>query len=75
MQKYLESTDIIDYHDENIQALAKELLDGASDDESLVKKCYEWVRDNINHSGDCKDNITTCKASDVLKYEVKMSLT
>ena len=27
------------------------------------------MRDNINHSGDYNDNITTCKASDVLKYK------
>ena len=68
MQKYLEATDIIDYHDENIQALAKKLSLGTSDDEAIAKSCYEWVRDNIHHSGDYKDDITTCKASDVLKY-------
>ena len=68
MQKYLEATDIIDYHDENIQTLAKKLSLGTSDDEAIAKSCYEWVRDNIHHSGDYKDDITTCKASDVLKY-------
>ena len=68
MQKYLEATDIIDYHDENIQALAKKLSLGTSDDEAIAKKCYEWVRDNIHHSGDYQDNITTYKASGVLKY-------
>ena len=68
MQKYLEFTDIIDYHDENIQALAKELSLGTSDDEVIAKKCYEWVRDNIHHSGDYKDDITTVTASEVLKH-------
>ena len=35
-------------------------------DIEIAKKCFEYVRDNINHTGDCKDNISTCKASDVL---------
>jgi len=68
MQKYLEATDIIDYHDKNIQALAKKLSLGTSDDEAIAKKCYEWVRDNIHHSGDYKDDITTVTASEVLKH-------
>jgi transglutaminase-like putative cysteine protease len=68
MQKYLEATDIIDYHDENIQTLAKKLSLGTSDDEAIAKSCYEWVRDNIHHSGDYKDDITTVTASEVLKY-------
>ena len=68
MQKYLESTDIIDYHDEDIQALAKKLSLGTTDDETIAKKCYEWVRDNIHHSGDYKDDITTVTASEVLKH-------
>jgi len=68
MQKYLEATNIIDYHDENIQTLAKELSFVASDDEAIAKNCYEWVRDNIQHSGDYKDDITTVSASEVLKH-------
>jgi len=68
MQKYLEATNIIDYHDENIQALAKKLSLGTSDDEAIAKNCYEWVRDNIHHSGDYKDDITTVTASEVLKH-------
>jgi len=68
MKAYLEATDIVDYHDEHIQALAKELSIGCSDDEALAKKCYEWVRDNIHHSGDYKDDITTVTASEVLKH-------
>ena len=68
MKKYLEVTEIIDYHDENIQFLANELAKGTSDDTDIAKKCFEWVRDEIQHSGDYKENITTYKASDVLKY-------
>lgn len=68
MQKYLEATGIVDYHDMNIQALAKKLSLSTRDDEAIAKNCYEWVRDNIHHSGDYKDDITTVRASEVLKY-------
>ena len=69
MKAYLEATEIIDYHDEAIQALVKELAHGCKEDEAIAKKCYEWVRDNIHHSGDYQDDITTYKASDVLKHQ------
>ncbi|HIQ46089.1 MAG TPA: transglutaminase domain-containing protein [Sulfurovum sp.] len=69
MKKYLESTDIIDYYDPSIQILAKKLSKHIDDDSELAKKTYEYVRDHIQHSGDHKENITTCKASDVLKHK------
>ena len=69
MQKYLEATEIIDYHDKNIQALAKKLSKGMGNDTAIAKHCFEWVRDEIHHSGDHKDDITTYKASDVLKHK------
>ena len=69
MKKYSDATDIIDYHDVDIQNLAKELSLHTSDDTQVAQNCYEWVRDNIRHSGDYKDNTTTYKASDVLKYK------
>ena len=68
MQKYLEATEMIDYEDENIQALAKKLTLNCVDDEAIAKNCFAWVRDNIEHSGDCRADITTYRASDVLKY-------
>jgi transglutaminase-like putative cysteine protease len=68
MKKYLEATDIIDYHNKEIQILAKKLAHGYSTDEAIAKICYEWVRDTIHHSGDYKDDITTVTASEVLKY-------
>jgi len=68
MQKYLEATDIIDYYDEDIQTLAKKLSLSTNDDEVIAKICYEWVRDTIHHSGDYESEITTVKASEVLKH-------
>ncbi len=69
MKRYLEATEIIDYHDDAIQTLAQDLAQACRDDEAIAKKCYEWVRDTIRHSGDYKDNTTTYKASDVLKHQ------
>ena len=69
MQKYLEETDIIDYANEEVKALAMRLAKGCNTDTQIAKNCFEYVRDNINHSGDHKDDITTYKASDVLKYK------
>jgi len=69
LTKYLEETNIIDYSNQNIRDLAKELSQNYSIDTEIAKNCFLYVRDNINHSGDYQDNITTCKASDVLKYK------
>lgn len=70
MTKYLEETDIIDYSNKEIQKLAKSLATDCKTDIEIAKNCFLYVRDNIHHSGDYKENITTtCKASDVLKYK------
>jgi len=69
MTKYLEATKIVDYHDSDIQALAKELAKNCKDDTQIAKNCYEYVRDEIHHSGDHKDNITTATASEVLNHK------
>ena len=69
MKKYLASSDIIDFNHPLVNAKAKELASGFSSDAEIAKKCFEFVRDEIRHSGDYKDDITTCKASDVLKHK------
>jgi len=69
MQKYLETTKIIDYSNRDIQTLAKKLSNNCKDDEQIAKNCFEYVRDKIRHSGDHKDNITTATASEVLKHK------
>jgi len=69
MTKFLEKTEIIDYSNHEIQKLAMSLSSACKTDVEIAKKCFLYVRDNINHTGDYKDTITTCKASDVLKYK------
>ena len=69
MTNYLKESEIIDYSDPEIQKLAKRLSTGCETDVTIAKNCFEYVRDHINHSGDHQDNLTTCKASDVLRYK------
>jgi len=68
MQAYLQATEIIDYEDAAVQALAEILAKDTINDTHIAKRCFEYVRDKIRHTGDHKDDITTYKASDVLKY-------
>jgi len=69
MKKYLKETKIIDYSSSNIRILAKKLAKNYETDIDIAKRCFEYVRDKIKHSGDYKSNITTLKASEVLKYK------
>lgn len=69
MKEFLEESEIIDFKNEQVFALAHELAKNCTTDEKIAQNCFIYVRDNINHSGDFKDEITTCKASDVLKYK------
>jgi len=69
MKEFLEESEIIDFKNKEVFTLAKELAQDCKNDEEIVKNCFTYVRDTIHHSGDFKDEITTCKASDVLKYK------
>jgi transglutaminase-like putative cysteine protease len=71
MKPFLEVSEIIDYLDSNIQATARLLAKGCSSDVETAKNCFEYVRDEIRHTGDDQDQIkTTYLASDVLKYKM-----
>ncbi len=69
MDKYLLSTEVIDWKQPAIITKAKMLSQGLNRSEDIAKACYEYVRDEIMHSRDYKMNPVTCKASDVLKYK------
>ena len=68
MKKYLESTKYIDWETTDILTQAKTLAGINLKPEKVVQNCFEFVRDEIKHSGDYKFNPVTCKASDVLKH-------
>jgi len=68
MEKYLRSTDIIDWEDPDVSNLARELGHGAADSVEVAGRCFEWVRDEIRHSSDFQLNPVTCMASEVLRH-------
>ncbi len=68
MEKFLESSNYIDWQNPRIKTLARSLSWGLQSDEEIAKKCFEWVRDTIKHSVDYELNPVTCKASDVLQH-------
>jgi transglutaminase-like putative cysteine protease len=66
MKEYLASSKYIDFDHPLVKEKANALAKNASDELSLAQACYEFVRDEIQHSWDYKKNPVTCKASDVL---------
>lgn len=69
LREYLVSSEIIDFEDENIQEIARNLSNDIKDEIQLIKAVYGFVRDNISHSLDIGSSSVTCSASDVLKYK------
>lgn len=70
LSDYLQETEIIDFSNPEIIAVSKRLnaetIDKSGQTE-LMKRIYEFVRDEISHSADIGGQIVTLKASDVLK--------
>ena len=67
MEKFLKATEVIDWNDPTVLAKARDLANGAGDATAIARRCFEWVRDNIQHSSDFKRNPVTCIASEVLR--------
>ena len=69
MQNYLKETDLINFSHPEVEALAAKLAFECKTDVDIAKKCFTYVRDEIHHSGDYQDEITTYRASDVLEHK------
>ena len=67
LQDYLKKSEVIDLDNKLIVDKCLELQKGTSDEISLIKKIYEFVRDEIHHTGDIGEMSVTCKASEVLE--------
>ena len=64
-QHFLMESATVDYTHADIRKLASAL---SSDDPTVTaKRCFEWVRDHIEHSMDFHREEVTCAASDVLQ--------
>ena len=69
MDEYLRPTEVMDYSHPEVRDLARTLA-GGSDRTMIAKRCFEWVRDEISHSGDFRVNQPACAASEVLRHKV-----
>jgi len=67
LQDYLKKSEVINYDNKLIVDKCLELKEGTDDEISLIKKVYEFVRDEIHHSGDIGEMKVTCKASKVME--------
>ncbi len=67
LEDYLKKSEVIDYDNKLIVEKCIELQKCTDDEISLIKKIYEFVRDEIHHSGDIGAQEVTCKASEVLE--------
>jgi transglutaminase-like putative cysteine protease len=68
LRPYLSSSDLIDSDHPEVIARAKDLATGHGNELDVARRCFEFVRDEIRHSWDFKQNPVTCKASDVLLH-------
>lgn len=68
-EDYLISTEIIDFNNSDIRAKAEEIGSHSFDNTDLIRRTYEFVRDEIWHSADIEGKTVTCTASEVLKHK------
>lgn len=68
MQEYLKSSTYINWQHPAVLALAETIAREQQNTNLIAKACFEFVRDQIRHSGDHELNPVTCKASDVLLH-------
>lgn len=66
--RYLEDTITIDWQTPVMMSTAKRLLaDASTQPEDRIRRLFEFVRDEIDHSLDVETDVQTCRASEVLK--------
>jgi transglutaminase-like putative cysteine protease len=66
MEEFLRHTAVIDWAHPEVRSRAKLLSLGTTDTQQIARSCFEWVRDNIQHSADFRRDPITCCASEVL---------
>lgn len=65
---YLLSSKYVDFDHPLVAEKALGLADGETNELTVARRCFEFVRDEIRHSWDYRQNPVTCKASDVLRH-------
>jgi transglutaminase-like putative cysteine protease len=67
MEPFLRRTGVIDWGHPDVARRAHMLREGLSDAVEIARRCFEWVRDEIKHSGDHGLQPVTCSASEALR--------
>lgn len=70
IEEYLSVSKYINWNDERIMAKTDEFMQQYTDEISLIKLIYEFVRDEIKHSWDVQDKRVTKSATEVLEQGV-----
>jgi transglutaminase-like putative cysteine protease len=65
-EPFLRSTEIVDWSHPGVYAKAKRLSSSSTNALQTARLCFEWVRDQIQHSNDFRRNPVTCSASEAL---------
>lgn len=68
MRAYLAASRCIDFDDAAVADQATSLARASAGELDLVRRCFEFVRDEIKHSWDHRMNPVTCRASEVLRH-------
>lgn len=68
LEIYQTASDYIDWQHPQIAAKARQLATGTKDPVEIARRCFEFVRDEIRHSWDYRQNPVTCRASEVLVH-------
>lgn len=68
MERYLESSEHVDWRHPAVAQKAAALAVGCASEEDIARRCFEFVRDAVKHSWDYRLDPVTCKASDVLLH-------
>ena len=69
MQRFLDSSEFIDWQQPQVLARAQLLAADSGAPADTARNCFEWVRDHIRHSADHRLNPVTCKASEALQHK------
>jgi transglutaminase-like putative cysteine protease len=69
LSKYLLPSDIINFDNILVSKKADELRAGLKSEDEIIKKCFEFVRDEIDHCIDHDKNPVTLKASEALFHK------
>ena len=75
MEEYLKSDKYIDFYDDSIQEKADELFLSLSSETEKINAAFEFVRDEISHSGDIDSERVTKSASEALEYKEGICIT